>query len=98
MASSGLALTPTSVVAFNRCSRGLGVNIHFSDARPGQLDMLAAAGFYLVRIDFLWSEKEKRPVVYDFSAYDRLLAELEVLKLRAMLHSRLRQPALKEAS
>jgi hypothetical protein len=63
---------------------GLGVNIHFTDARPGELEMLAAAGFHWVRMDFAWGGTERRPGVYDFSAYDRLLAALEVQKLRAL--------------
>ncbi len=63
---------------------GLGVNIHFTDARPGELEMLAAAGFHWVRMDFSWGGTEKRPGEYDFSAYDRLLASLETKKLRAL--------------
>jgi hypothetical protein len=63
---------------------GLGVNIHFTDARPGELEMLAAGGFHWVRMDFFWAATEKRPGEYDFSAYDRLLAALEVQKLRAL--------------
>jgi len=63
---------------------GLGVNIHFTDARPGELAMLAAGGFHWVRMDFSWSGTERRPGEYDFSAYDRLLAALEVQKLRAL--------------
>jgi hypothetical protein len=63
---------------------GLGVNIHFTDARPGELEMLAAAGFHWVRMDFFWGGTEKRRGEYDFSAYDRLLAALEAQKLRAL--------------
>lgn len=63
---------------------GLGVNIHFTDARPGELEMLAAGGFHWVRMDFSWTGTEKRQGDYDFSAYDRLLAALEVHKLRAL--------------
>ena len=63
---------------------GLGVNIHFTDARPGELEMLAATGFHWVRMDFSWGGTEQRPGEYDFSAYDRLLAALETNKLRAL--------------
>ena len=63
---------------------GLGVNIHFTDARPGELEMLAAGGFHWVRMDFSWGGTEKRPGEYDFSAYDRLQASLEAHKLRAL--------------
>ena len=63
---------------------GLGVNIHFTDARPGELEMLAAGGFRWVRMDFSWGGTERRQGEYDFSAYDRLLAALEGQKLRAI--------------
>src|SRR5206468_2517289 len=39
---------------------GLGVNIHFTDARPGELEMLAAAGFKFVRMDFDWARIETK--------------------------------------
>jgi hypothetical protein len=70
---------PSSVVP-----DGLGVNIHFTDARPGELEMLAAAGFHWVRMDFSWGATEQRQGQYDFSAYDRLMGALEVQKLRAL--------------
>ena len=63
---------------------GLGVNIHFTDARPGELEMLAAAGFHWVRMDLSWGATEKRQGEYDFSAYDRLQASLEAQKLCAL--------------
>jgi hypothetical protein len=63
---------------------GLGVNIHFTDPRPGELEMLAAGGFHWVRMDCAWGATEKRPGEYDFSAYDRLLAALEAQNLRAL--------------
>ena len=63
---------------------GLGVNIHFTDARPGELEMLAAGGFHWVRMDFSWGGTERRTGEYEFSAYDRLLAALEGQKLRAL--------------
>ncbi len=54
-----------------------GVNIHFTDAKPGELEMLKAAGFRHVRMDFSWGATEKQKGVYDFAAYDRLTASLE---------------------
>jgi len=63
---------------------GLGVNIHFTDARPGEMEMLAAAGFRWVRMDFSWSGTEKRRGEYDFSSYDRLLSSLSAHKVRAL--------------
>ena len=64
---------------------GLGVNIHFTDPKPGEMEMLAAAGFRFVRMDFGWDATERDKGRYDFSAYDRLLAALEPHKIRAML-------------
>ena len=33
---------------------GLGVNIHFTDPRPGEMEMLAEGGFRWVRMDLAW--------------------------------------------
>jgi hypothetical protein len=63
---------------------GLGVNIHFTDPRPGEMEMLAAAGFKFARMDFTWGGTERRRGEYDFAAYDRLLAALDKHGLRAL--------------
>lgn len=62
----------------------LGVNIHFTDPKPGELEMLAAAGFKWVRMDFGWAGTERVKGEYDFSAYDRLVAALDKFKIRAV--------------
>ena len=62
---------------------GLGVNIHFTHAKAGELEQIAAGGFRWVRMDFQWAGIEREKGVYDFSAYDHLLADLERVKLRA---------------
>ena len=64
---------------------GLGVNIHFTDPKLGEMEMLAGAGFRFVRMDFGWGATERDKGQYDFSAYDRLLAALKPHKIRAML-------------
>jgi hypothetical protein len=64
---------------------GLGLNIHFTDPKPGELEMIAAAGFKWVRMDLTWAKTEKKKGVYDFSAYDRLLAALDAQKMHAIL-------------
>lgn len=64
---------------------GLGVNIHFTDPRPGEMEMLAAAGFRWVRMDFTWSGTERERGRYDFSAYERLLTALRAQNVRAIL-------------
>lgn len=61
-----------------------GVNIHFTDPRPGEMKMLAEAGFRWVRMDFAWSGIEREKGKYDFSAYERLLAALEPYKIRTL--------------
>src|ERR1035437_7707912 len=63
---------------------GLGVNIHFTDPRPGEMEMLAAGGFKWVRMDFHWSSIEKQKGLYDFSAYERLLAALKPYGIHAL--------------
>jgi len=62
----------------------LGVNIHFTDPKPGELEMLAAAGFKWVRMDFQWGGTERKKGEYDFRAYDRLAAALEKHGIRAV--------------
>jgi polysaccharide biosynthesis protein PslG len=64
---------------------GLGVNIHFTDPQPGEMEMLAQAGFRWVRMDFAWDTTEREKGIYDFTPYDRLLAALEAHKIRAVL-------------
>ena len=64
---------------------GLGVNIHFTDPRPGEMKMLADAGFTYVRMDLNWGGTEREKGKYDFRAYDRLLAALDPHSIRALL-------------
>jgi polysaccharide biosynthesis protein PslG len=63
---------------------GLGVNIHFTDPRRGEMEMLARAGFRWVRMDFTWDAMERSKGVYDFSAWDRLIKALEAKHIRAV--------------
>jgi len=62
----------------------LGVNIHFTDPQPGELPMLAAAGFRWVRMDFVWQNTETAKGSYDFSAYDHLVSALAEHHLRPL--------------
>ncbi len=62
----------------------LGVNIHFTDPDPGELRVLAAAGFRWVRMDFVWQRVEIARGKYDFSAYDRLLSALDKYQIRPL--------------
>src|SRR3954470_22393977 len=63
---------------------GLGVNIHFTDPRPGEMEMLAGAGFRFVRMDFGWGGTERNRGEYDFAEYERLLAALDRHAIRAV--------------
>lgn len=60
----------------------MGVNIHFTNPRPGEMRELAAAGFRWVRMDFNWAEIEREKGHYDFSAYDQLMAALKPYHIR----------------
>ena len=62
---------------------GIGVNIHFTQPQPGELEMIRPAGFRWVRMDFSWQGTEPEAGRYDFSKYDSLLAALEKAGLRA---------------
>ncbi len=64
--------------------QGLGANIHFTTEQPGELKMLADSGMTWIRMDFVWSRIEREPGKYDFGAYDRLVADLERHRLRAL--------------
>jgi polysaccharide biosynthesis protein PslG len=64
---------------------GLGVNIHFTDPRPGEMEMIAQGGFRWVRMDLGWGTSEREKGKYDFSAHERLLASLEKHHIRAIL-------------
>ena len=63
---------------------GVGVNIHFTKGREADLDLIAAAGFKFVRMDFGWQGIECQKGAYDWSAYDELTANLEKRGLRAV--------------
>lgn len=63
---------------------GLGVNIHFTDPRPGEVEMMAAAGMRWARMDFHWGGTEREKGKYDFLAFERLLAALEQHKVRSL--------------
>src|SRR5436189_4433071 len=55
---------------------GMGVNIHFVKGHERDLDLISAAGFKFIRMDFGWGDIERRKDEYDWSAYDELTANL----------------------
>ena len=66
-------------------SDGLGVNIHFTDARPGEIRMLSQAGFRWVRMDLNWTLTEPAKGQYDFAPYDRLMSAIDQYGIHALL-------------
>ncbi|MBC8030231.1 MAG: cellulase family glycosylhydrolase [Pyrinomonadaceae bacterium] len=62
----------------------VGVNIHFTNPDPGEVKMLAAAGFRWVRMDFVWKQTEVERGKYDFSTYDHLLKSLDEHHIRPL--------------
>ncbi len=62
----------------------LGVNIHFTRGAPDEVDLLAATGFRIVRMDFAWGGVERQVGTYDFSAYDRLVADMDARGVRIL--------------
>ena len=55
----------------------VGVNIHFTRGHERDLDLIAEAGFRVVRMDFGWAGTERHKGEFDWSAYDELTAGLE---------------------
>jgi hypothetical protein len=83
-AMSSLAAEPHPSLPQPGTIDGLGVNIHFTDPRPGEMEMLAEGGFHWIRMDLTWARTEREQGRYDFSAYDRLLAALRPHQIRAL--------------
>jgi len=63
---------------------GIGVNIHFVTGHEKDLDLIAAAGFRFVRMDFHWQDVEVRKGEYHWAGYEELLANLKKRGLRAI--------------
>ena len=60
-----------------------GVNIHFTQPDPGELELLDAVGFGFVRMDLFWHQVEHEcQGCYDFAAYDQLVAQLSERGIR----------------
>ncbi len=61
-----------------------GVNIHFVEPQERDIDMIAAAGFRFVRMDFAWSHVERERGKYNFSGYERLVNSLARRNIRPL--------------
>jgi hypothetical protein len=65
--------------------QGVGINIHFVTGHQHELDLIQAAGFKFVRMDFAWTATERQKGQYDWSEYEQLLQHLDQHGLRAIL-------------
>jgi polysaccharide biosynthesis protein PslG len=86
--TAALALLSSTAYAADRprtVRESVGVNIHFTDPRPGEMDDLADAGMGWVRMDLGWGSTERVKGVYDFSHFDTLLSNLDKHHMRALL-------------
>jgi len=64
---------------------GLGVNIHWTNPRPGEMRMLTATGLRWIRMDFSWAATETQKGRYNFAAYVRLITALRLYHIRPVL-------------
>jgi hypothetical protein len=64
---------------------GVGVNIHFVSGHEKELDLIAAAGFRFIRMDFGWGGIETTKGQYNWAQYEQLLANLDRRGMRAVL-------------
>lgn len=76
---------------------GVGVNIHFVTGHEKDLDLIAAAGFKFIRMDFSWQAIERRKGEYHWAGYEELLANLDKRGLRALLILDYSHPLYEEA-
>src|SRR5262249_43742512 len=77
---------------------GVGVNIHFVRGHEKDLDLIAAAGFKFIRMDFGWGGIERKKGQYDWSAYDELTTNLDQRGLRALYILDYSNPLYEEAA
>lgn len=54
---------------------GFGVNVHFSQPAPGEMQMLVDSDIKWLRVDFLWQYTEKEKGKYDFSIFEPLVKQ-----------------------
>lgn len=80
--SAGQSAGPDKFGPQNKINAG--INIHFTKGHEKDLDMIAAAGFKFIRMDFTWQSTERVKGVYDWSAYDELTTNLNKRGIRAL--------------
>lgn len=86
LAAAVCALAPSATAALPPLTipQGVGVNIHFTRGHEADLDLIAAAGFKFIRMDFAWGGIERDRGVFDWSAYEELTGNLEKRGLSAI--------------
>lgn len=86
LAAAALMLAPLMVQAATLPTPALanspGINIHFTRGNTKDLDMIAAAGIKIVRMDFIWQDIETQKGVYNWASYDELVNNLVKRGLR----------------
>ncbi len=65
--------------------QAFGVNVHTGSLFPGDPERIRAAGFTWVRVDLDWDGVERQRGVYNFAAFDALVAQLHAAQLRALV-------------
>jgi hypothetical protein len=64
---------------------GLGIGVHFKAGASEQLRSIKKLGFRIVRVDLTWNTIEKVKGQYDWTEYDKFLAEIDDNSLRPLL-------------
>ncbi len=84
LAAAPVLAAPHPSIPSGPIPNGLGINIHFTEPLPGEMELLAATGAKWIRMDWGWGRTEREKGVYDFSQPDKLVAALEKHGLRAV--------------
>ena len=84
--SAGAQVLETShpLLGMRPVPEGVGVNIHFYHGNENDLRMLEEGGLGIIRMDISWSGAETEAGKYDFSHYDRLVADMEARNIRIL--------------
>lgn len=77
-------LCPAAELPQPQIPQGVGVNIHFVTGHEKDLDLIAAAGFRFIRMDFAWTGIEREKGQYHWEEYEQLLAQLDRRGIRAV--------------
>jgi polysaccharide biosynthesis protein PslG len=78
------APAPPPQISGSTVPERLGVNIHFTQAKPGEAKMLADSGARWIRVDFFWHNVERSKGQYYFVDYDSLMATLRPYNIRPL--------------